>query len=318
MIAAEAGRRWNEQTGFVMDAFLKATEEKQSSLSDPHSGMVYNTIFFLKKKSPNLKLIPTITEPVALHQVAKHIPSNANLKKGIVVSSKDLNVSKLINEYCQILSSQDCPGPLGSQNRFLMKSSNNKEYHVAYETVCARIKRSLVDSLVREQFGPEAARIVNIVLDKGKLEEKHIATIGLLTMKETRETIAKLQKSGLLQLQEVPKSTDRAVHKTFYLWYVDLPKAYLGLCSKLYKTIGNLIERKFRERKLRYDVLIRADRSDVRQDLNLLARSDKERLDELRRVIEMLEVAVLRSDAAIFTLRDLPGGPSSQFSLESN
>lgn len=55
MIAAEAGRRWNEQTGFVMDAFLKATEEKQSSLSDPHSGMVYNTIFFLKKKISKFK-----------------------------------------------------------------------------------------------------------------------------------------------------------------------------------------------------------------------------------------------------------------------
>ncbi|TIC04127.1 hypothetical protein E3Q17_00594 [Wallemia mellicola] len=295
LIAAEAAKRWNEQSGLIMEAFLRATEET--------------------KKDTQNHVHDTISELVAIHQVAKYIPQENTLKKGIVLSNKENNVQKLVAEYCQILSSQDFPGPAGASTRFLQKAGSSKEYHVCYETVCARIKRSLVDSLVKEQFGDEAARIINIVLEKGKLEEKHISTIGLLSMKETRETIGKLQTSGLLQLQEVPKSADRAVHRTFYLWYVDLPKAYLGLSAKLYKTIANLIERKQRERKIRADVLARADRKDVREDSSLLAKSDKDRLEELKHIIELLDVAILRSDAATFVLRDLPGGPSSQFSI---
>ncbi|EOR02769.1 hypothetical protein E3P92_01914 [Wallemia ichthyophaga] len=295
LIAAEAAKRWNDQSGKIVDAFLRVTEENKR---DTH-----NNVHDL------------LSETIPIHHAAKYAPMESILKKGIVLSNKEDNHVKLITEYCQILSSQDFPGPAGASTRFLQKAGTSKEYQVCYETVCARIKRSLVDSLVREQFGNEAARIINIVLEKGKLEEKHISTLGLLSMKETRETIGKLQTSGLLQLQEVPKSADRAVHRTFYLWYVDLPKAYLALSAKLYKTIANLIERKRRERSIRADVLARADRRDVREDASLLAKSDQDRLAELKHIIEMLDVAILRSDVATFVLKDLPGGPTSQFSL---
>ncbi|TIA91612.1 hypothetical protein E3P99_01028 [Wallemia hederae] len=295
LLSAEAAKRWNKQSGKVMDAFLKTTEAPDSKF--------HNNVH------------DTFSETISVQKAVKYAPDEDVLKKGIVLDRKEHDKARLMTEYCSILSSQDFPGPAGASTRFLQKGGDSREYMVCYETICARIKRSLVDSLVREQFGNVAARIINIVLEKGKLEEKHISTLGLLSMKETRETIGMLQTSGLLQLQEVPRSADRAVHRTFYLWYVDLPKAYLALSAKLYKTIANLIERKQRERNIRADVLSRADRKDVREDASLLAKSDQDRLAELRRIIEMLDVAILRSDAATFVLKDLPGGPTSQFSL---
>ena len=45
---------------------------------------------------------------------------------------------------------------------------------VEFDVIGRRLKIRVFESVVRERFGDDAVRIVRILLDKGKMDEKHV------------------------------------------------------------------------------------------------------------------------------------------------
>ena len=83
------------------------------------------------------------------------------------------------------------------------------------------LRRGLqVDAVVRERFGGPACRIFRLLLLKRQLEQKQIAEMAMIPVKDTRELLYKLVKVEFVQLQEVARTADHSPSRTFYLWRV--------------------------------------------------------------------------------------------------
>jgi DNA-directed RNA polymerase III subunit RPC3 len=80
-----------------------------------------------------------------------------------------------------------------------------------------------VDAVVRERFGGPACRIFRLLLLKRQLEQKQIAEMAMIPVKDTRELLYKLVKVEFVQLQEVARTADHSPSRTFYLWRVRAP-----------------------------------------------------------------------------------------------
>lgn len=121
----------------------------------------------------------------------------------------------------------------------------------------------------------------------------------MLAPKDVRVITAALSASSLLELQEVPRSADRAPSRTFYLWHVDLARAYAAMVSHLYKTMANLIQRKAAELEKKRALVDRRNRVDVRESGGaLLGELDKKEGRELDDKLAKLTLAEMRTGAS--------------------
>lgn len=128
----------------------------------------------------------------------------------------------------------------------------------------------------------------------------------LLTLAEVRESIGKLLSAGLVVQQEIPRTMDRNAAKSYFTWHVDRASCFSTLLSKLYEALVNLHVRRESELLAQRALLARADRKDVRENLGMLEKGDREELKTLEWKMESIGVAMERVDRDIFVLETLP------------
>ncbi|CED85196.1 RNA polymerase III (C) subunit [Phaffia rhodozyma] len=294
LIVKAASDRFNVEAGSVVAAMLKSSHSSQMKVSEIRS------------------------DPVTIYQISQAIPRNLELFRGIFDPSSTLDSSSapqaFIQTYLSLLGSEDNPTSSGQQAAFVGRSKSARDsagsYQVEFETVCRRLKRRVLDAVVRERWGDDAARVVAVVLKYGKMDEKHISKVAMLSPKDVRVITAALSAASLLELQEVPRTTDRTPARTFYLWHVDLARAYTALISHLYKSMANQIQRKEAELRAVTGLVERRNRVDVRESGgSLLGTLDRRDLEILEEKLMKLTLACQRTDLNVFILRDLPGGP---------
>jgi len=188
--------------------------------------------------------------------------------------------------------------------------SSSGKVSVELETIGRRLKRRVLEGVVREKWGDEGVRIVRILIDKGKLAEDHISKIAMLHKKEVQPLLMTLSSASIIMQQEVPRGTERTPSRTFYLWYIDLPKTYSVLLASFYKTLGNiLVRRREEESKVRV-VLDKKERSEAAAAAAelTLGRAERETLKEWEEKKERLGVLERRVGECVFVLKDM-GGP---------
>ncbi|OAX40521.1 hypothetical protein K503DRAFT_781359 [Rhizopogon vinicolor AM-OR11-026] len=273
LIETAAGERFNRSAALVMRATLKSTEAKQKN--------------------------PTSTAAVAML-----ISDDENLS-GLVTSTKKSSSASLVKDYLGLMSAIDNPTPAGRASSFI-NLSNNKVY-VEFGIIGSRLQRHVLEAVARERHGDDGVRIVRLLLDIGKMDEKQIAKVAMMPNNVVRPLLAALSSDFLISTQEVPRSADRNPTRTFYLWHVDLHKAYSTLLGHLYKTIYNIGMRRQAEQEepIVKAVLEKRERTDVAQDESLLSRMERDVLKEWETKQEKLTVLEMRVEEAVFILRDL-------------
>lgn len=284
VIEDAARERFNIPAGHVMRATLKATESKQRSLADVRS------------------------DPTSLADISENLPDDAGLSTGFASASSSASHMSLLKDYLGILSSADNPTPAGRASSFI--SFNGSKVQVEFDIIATRLKRRVLEAVARERHGDNAVRILRLLSDTAKMDEKQISKIGMMAPKDVRALLAILSAESLISVQEVPKSADRNPARTFYLWYVDLPKAYSVLLASLYKTLYNISRRKQAEADdpVVKAVLEKRQRSDVSEDEErLLTRNEREVLAVYEKKCEKLNVLEMRVEEAVFILRDFGG-----------
>lgn len=186
-------------------------------------------------------------------------------------------------------------------------SGGMREFKIEYARYSIELRKSLVCRIIREKFGVEAARVVRVLMHKGRLDEKHLAKFAMMTLKDSRELCLKLLAGKIIELQEVPKTNDRQPSRTFYLYFVDFHKLILNLTMMIRKSQTNVIIRIDQELRKFKALIGKINRSDVYADqLNLLTVWEQADLKKIRKVLEALEVAKLRLERDVFILNDLP------------
>ncbi|KAF8431810.1 hypothetical protein L210DRAFT_867070 [Boletus edulis BED1] len=286
LIETAVEERFNRSAALVMCATLKATEPKQKSVSEIRS------------------------DPTSTAAIGMHIPDDENLSEGLATTSKKPSNASLIKDYLGLLACADNPTPAGKAASYVSLGDN--KISVEFDTISKRMRRRVLEAVTRERHGDDGVRIVRLLLDVGKMDEKHIAKVAMMANKDVRPLLSALSSDFLISTQEVPRSADRNPTRTFFLWHVDLAKAYSALLSSFYKTLFNIGVRRQAEQEEPNvkAVLLKRERTDVAEDVNLLTRMEREVLAEWERKREMLSVLEMRVEEAVFILRDLDLGGS--------
>ena len=132
----------------------------------------------------------------------------------------------------------------------------------------------------------------------------------MLPLKQARLILAQLAKLSLVETQEVPKSSAKLRISTasseYHLWQIDLPRVYSILLAGLYKTLGNILQRRGAEMARRQAVLAREAASADAGGRARLQVKDQEDLLELDDVLRKFGVGEMRAEMVVFMLRDLP------------
>ncbi|OAG45073.1 hypothetical protein AYO21_00421 [Fonsecaea monophora] len=160
--------------------------------------------------------------------------------------------------------------------------------------------------LINESVSEPALRIVRMLADKGKLDERTMQDIGLLNAKELRKSLAQLQMKGLLELQEVPRDPQRQPKSTTFLYFYDPERVQKLFLDRLYKAMSRLYERLRLEREKLASTLSKVERSDVQgSEEEILSPGELQLLLRWRQKECWFMTEIHRIDASVAMLRDI-------------
>ncbi|KAJ3413656.1 DNA-directed RNA polymerase III subunit RPC3 [Chytridiales sp. JEL 0842] len=206
--------------------------------------------------------------------------------------------STWLSDYLQLMAAEENP--------FVRKyeEKGSGQYTVHLKNIVAHLKQELIESYITEKFGIVGCRIWRLLLTKGKLGEKEIAKLAMVSNKTAREITYALMQSQMIFLQDVPKTVDHAPSRTFFLWFVSMPRCIDALVQESYDIWAKLKLRKEKELKDMAPLLEKVQRTDVKEDEDLLTDAEKEGLNHLKTLSEKLRVSEARLDRALMILRD--------------
>ncbi|KAK5017300.1 RNA polymerase III subunit C82 [Cryomyces antarcticus] len=187
------------------------------------------------------------------------------------------------------------------------------EWKVDFPALTSTLIQREIQNTVSACFGSTAARIVHILHAKGKLDEKQVATFGLLRQKDIRATLTSMQEAGFVETQEVPKEAARQPRSTIYLWYFDQDRCRKLLLNDTYKSMSRLLQRIKVEKAKVQAVIDKAERTDVvNNEEKYLTNMERDVLREWRNTEEKLLVQLARQDDLVALFRDFtPEMPAS-------
>lgn len=116
-------------------------------------------------------ILTVVAEPVSLANISTQLSDLDDLSAGLVLPNpnKVTNIS-LLNDYIGMLSSADSPTQAGRAASFM--SLAGSKVQVEFEVVCRRLRRRVLEAVARERHGDEGVRILRLLLDTGKMDEK--------------------------------------------------------------------------------------------------------------------------------------------------
>jgi len=132
----------------VMRAALKVTEKSQKHLGE------------------------TVTEPISVANIAMQLTDEELSPWLMYESSKKSSNMTCIKDFLAMLSCADNPSPAGRAASFVTFES--AKVQVNFEIVTRRLKQRVLENITRERHGSEGVRIVRLLLEKGKMDEKQV------------------------------------------------------------------------------------------------------------------------------------------------
>lgn len=112
-------------------------------------------------------------DPTSLANIAMQIPDDEDLADGLAISSsKKPSQMAMLKDYCGILAAADNPTPAGKAGSFI--SFNGSKVQVEFEIISSRLRRRILEAVTRERHGDEGVRIVSLLLNTGKMDEKQV------------------------------------------------------------------------------------------------------------------------------------------------
>lgn len=111
-------------------------------------------------------------EPISVANIATQLSEEDDLSSGLVYSSKKVSNTTCVKDYLGMLSSADNPTPAGKAASFV--SFGSSKVQVEFEIIARRLRRRVLEAVTRERHGTEGVRIVRLLLDTGKMDEKQV------------------------------------------------------------------------------------------------------------------------------------------------
>ena len=165
-------------------------------------------------------------------------------------------------------------------------------------------KRAIIQTTV-SRYGTPSGRLMNILAERGKLDEKTLSSLSLIREKEIRNRLTTMQKAGLLELQEVPRDNARVASRTHFLFFYDHDRCKSKLLEECYKTLTRLLDRARIEKEQVQSTLEKAGRSDViGREEQLLSKAERVALQRWQDSEAKILGQISRIDDMVALLRD--------------
>lgn len=189
--------------------------------------------------------------------------------------------------------------------RFLSSGAAGSSFFIDKDMLDFYLRREEILRVMDSKVEPPAPRILRILIDKGKLEEKTLQEIGLLGAKELRQCLSMLKQMGYLDLQEVPRNPQRQPNQTVFLWFHDAKRVSNLIVENTYTTIARLMELLKLERQNLASTLAKVEREDVKgKEEQMLGPAEYIVLMRHRRLEEWVWEEIHRLDSTVAILRD--------------
>lgn len=122
--------------------------------------------------------LAALLDPISIANLTMQLSDDIDLSNGLAVTSsrKPSNVS-LVKDYIGMLASVDNPTPAGRTASFL--SLAGPKVQVEFEIVCRRLRSRVLEAVTRERHGEDGVRILRLLLDTGKMDEKQVGILFL-------------------------------------------------------------------------------------------------------------------------------------------
>ncbi|KAH8691125.1 putative DNA directed RNA polymerase III subunit Rpc82 [Talaromyces proteolyticus] len=189
----------------------------------------------------------------------------------------------------------------------LVRRSNSSipAWTVEFRRLARQLRHLEIERIVGIRFGRLALRVLRILLEKGKLDEKRLQEISLISQKDLRQVLAHMQESGFVDLQEIPKDSQRLPSKTVFLWFFDPDRVGRNLLHDTYKAMSCCLQRLRFERGRLKDFLDKTERIDVKgNEEQYLSEAELQVLQEWRDKEALMLGEVARLDDLVAVLRD--------------
>ena len=155
------------------------------------------------------------------------------------------------------------------------------------------------------RLDPPAPRILRILINKGKLEERTLQEIGLLGAKELRQSLSMLKQMGYLELQEIPRNPQRMPNQTVFLWSFEQDRVATLVLENVYTSMVRLLQLLKLERKHIATTLTKLERADVKgKEEEVLPAAELTFLTRFRKVESWVWAEMHRLDSTVAILRD--------------
>lgn len=108
--------------------------------------------------------------------------------------------------------------------------------------VSSHMRRTVCAKLACLRHGPLAVVIMNALLDcLGHAEDLELVRACLHPMKEVRQVLAAMLRSGMIHLREVYRSNDMQAQRTIFLWHIDMDVLTEKISDDLHLTVRNML-----------------------------------------------------------------------------
>lgn len=189
--------------------------------------------------------------------------------------------------------------------RFIVRAEGENRSRLNVTAVIDRLVEAELDTMIQARFGKHGMRVVRLLREKGKLDDKTIQSFVMLELKYLNKQLLKMQLAGVLNLQEVPKDNARQPPRTLYLWSFDEEKTRSVFLQQTYHTMECLLQRVKVERQGRFKAVIqKAEAMGKGKEETALGSAERDMLKQWREIEEKMLVQVSRCDDVVAVLRD--------------
>ena len=183
--------------------------------------------------------------------------------------------------------------------------TRTEKWAVNFSALSHQMRLIELENTILTRYGEGALRVVRILEEKGKLDEKAITNIGLINQKVIRAILTTMHKAGHLELQEIPRDNHRQPSRTMFFWFFDPERCRQKVLEETYKAMARCMQRVKVEREAVQVTIDKASRTDVvgKED-EYLGDEERNALEAWREKEEKLLGELNRLDDLVAVLRD--------------
>lgn len=191
-----------------------------------------------------------------------------------------------------------------SQHTFLRHCAM-EQWTVDFEPLMRGLQQMELDTMIERSVGQTGLRLVRILRRVGKMDEKTLPSLALMSKGEVQKLMLKMQMFGYVDMQEVPRDNNRTASRTLFLYWTDTSRCLDRLLDNTYKAMLRCLQRLEVQREMEREVLDTVKRDDVRgREKELLEGRFYNRFVRISEIQEKLLAQVARLDSLVGTLRD--------------